>query len=108
MSDRRIKGDTQPLEYQLKWSDGTPIDLRTAISVYLIMREDDGTTDKINAAAVITDAENGKVIFNFTSEQVSSAGMFKYRYLITFSGGKLLSVPSDDVLWLYIIDPTWM
>lgn len=100
--------DTQPLEYELKWNDGTAIDLRTSSSVFFIMREDEATIDKTNAACVITDAENGKVIYNFISADVDTAGMYKYRFKITFTDGKTLSVPSNDVQWLYIIDPDWM
>lgn len=108
MSDRRIQGDTQGLEYQFKWDDGTAIDLRTASNVYFIMRVDEGTVDKVNAPCIVTDAENGKVSYNFSSGDVDTPGMYKYRYKITFTDGKTLSVPSNDVLWLYIIDPLWM
>lgn len=101
-------GDTQPFEYQLKWDDGTAIDLRTATSVYFIMRVDEGTTDDVSAACIVTDAQNGKVAYNWASGDVDTGGMYKYRFKITFNTGKILTVPSGDVLWLYIIDPTWM
>jgi len=108
LSDRRILGDTQPFEYELKWDDGTAIDLRTAASVYFIMRIDDGTADDVNAACTITDAQNGKVAYSWTSGDVDTGGMYKYRYKITYTSGKTLTVPSNDILWLYIVDPTWM
>jgi hypothetical protein len=101
-------GDTQPFEYQLKWDDGTAIDLRTATGVKFMMYEDGATTATVDAACVITDAENGKVTYNFATGDVDTGGMYKYRYKITFSTTKILSVPSNDVLWLYIIDPLWM
>lgn len=101
-------GDTQAFEYQLKWDDGAAIDLRDATSVYFIMRLDDASTDEINGACIITDAENGKVAYNFSSSEVDTGGMYKYRYKITYNSGEILSVPSNDVLWLYLIDPTWM
>lgn len=108
MSDRRIKGDTQPFEYQLKWNDGTAIDLATASSVKFIMTLDGDTTPTVDGACVITDSANGKVKYNFAAGDVDTGGMYKYRYKITFSDGKILSVPSNDILWLYIVDPDWM
>lgn len=108
LSDRRIIGDTLPFEYELKWNDGTPIDLRDVATVYLIMRLDDASSDEINGECVITDAENGKVAYNFSSTEIDTGGMYKYRYKINYVSGKILTVPSNDVLWLYLIDPTWM
>lgn len=109
MSDRRILGDTQPFEYQLKWDDGTAIDLLTAASVKFYFRKWDATTYKVDGGAcTITDAENGKVTYPWATTDVDAAGMYKYRFKITFTDGNILTVPSNDVLWMYLIDPLWM
>lgn len=109
MSTRRIKGDTTPFEYQLKWDDNTPIDLTTATTVKITLRAYEATTNKVNdAACVVTDTLNGKVMYNWTSGDVDTAGMYKYKYKITYASGKILTVPSDDIMWMFIIDPTWM
>jgi len=109
MSTRRIKGDTTPFEDQLKWDDGTVIDLTTATSVKFTMRLYQATIDKVAAATCsITDATNGKIKYNWTASDVNAAGMYKYRYTITFNDSSILTVPSGDIVWMFIIDPTWM
>lgn len=109
MSTRRIKGDTTPFEDQLKWDDGTVIDLTTATSVKITLRGYLATTNKVNdAVCVITDTVNGKVSYHWIAADVDTAGMYKYKYKITFSDGTILTVPSGDITWMFIIDPTWM
>jgi len=108
MSTRRIKGDTTPFEDQLKWDDGTVIDLTTASSVKFTMRLYQATTDKVaDVACAITDATNGKVKYSWSASDVNAAGMYKYKYKITFTDGTILTVPSGDIVWMFIIDPTW-
>jgi hypothetical protein len=108
MSTRRIKGDTTPFEDQLKWDDGTVIDLTLATSVKFTMRAYQATTDKVaGVACSITDASNGKVKYNWIAGNVDTAGMYKYKYVITFTDTTILTVPSGDIAWMFIIDPTW-
>lgn len=109
MSTRRMKGDTTPFEDQLKWDDGTVIDLTTATTVTITLRGYLATMNKVDdATCTITDTLNGKVSYHWTADDVDEAGMFKYKYKITFSDGTILTVPSGDIAWMFIIDPEWM
>lgn len=108
MSTRRIKGDTTPFEDQLKWDDGTVIDLTLATSVKFTMRLYQASIDKVaGVACSITDATAGKVKYNWSAADVNAAGMYKYKYVITFTDTTILTVPSGDIAWMFIIDPTW-
>lgn len=101
---RMKRGDTYIEEFKLTWNDGSAIDLTEADHVNFICLLDETTDPKIDAPTIITDAVGGKVAYDFSVEDTTVSGMYKYEFQITYNSGDVLTVPSNQTLWLLILD----
>ncbi|MCK4518412.1 hypothetical protein KAT92_06550 [Candidatus Babeliales bacterium] len=101
----RIKqGDSYPLRTELKWDDGTAIDLTTATGVDFVMTLYGGSVPTVNAACVIVDADDGIVQYEWGASETDVAGMYICEWEITFSSGDVYTVPTGKEEFLWIIE----
>lgn len=98
------KGDIYPFEYQLRWDDGEAISLTAASKVEFFLTLDGDTDPTVEGECDITDAANGKVKYTWVDGDTDEIGMYLAEYRITFTDGSILTIPSDDELWILIID----
>lgn len=101
---RMKRGDTYIEEFKLTWNDGSAIDLTEADHVNFICLLDGALSPKIDAPTTISDAANGMVAYDFKLEDTNNPGMYKYEFQITYNSGDILTVPSNQTLWLLILD----
>jgi hypothetical protein len=100
----RIKqGDFYVFEYTLCDSDETAIDITDAVVTIKVVKDD---TDEV----IIDDQPCdevvptlGKIRYTFKSTETADVGMYKIEFKIVFFDGTSISVPSNDVLWLFIV-----
>ena len=81
----------------------TPVDLTGASAKFIMVTDADPRVVKVNAAATITDALNGKVEYSWISADTDTSGDYLAEFEITLTGGKI-TLPSDDSLKIKIID----
>lgn len=75
-------------------SDAVPVDLTTALSVKFIMKLNGGTTTKINSAAVVVDAINGLVRYDWKSSDTDTPGNYQAEWEVTWPGPKKQTFPT--------------
>lgn len=101
---RMKQGDLFPFLYNLQYDDGTAIDLTTADSVKLYMTLDECDVPTIDGAACeIEVATDGSIEYYWVSGDTDEPGMYKIEFVITFNNGSILTVPSNDILWMLIL-----
>lgn len=89
------RNDTMPsIAASLEDSDDSAIDL-TGATVRFLMTPIGESTAKVDAAAIITDAANGKVKYDWQSEDTDTLGTFVAEWEITYSSGGIETVPSN-------------
>jgi hypothetical protein len=81
------KGNRSPSLSDTIKVGGVPFDL-TGATVKLRMRLETSSTLKIDATAVVTDAPNGKVRYDWASADVDTAGEYVAWWFVTLSNGK--------------------
>jgi hypothetical protein len=79
------------------------VDLTTAVSVKLVVKNVANGTVLINAAGVIVaPATNGQVRYDPISQDVAASGVFRADWQVTWTGGKVETFPvrrgNDDLL----------
>jgi hypothetical protein len=102
------KGNRLPSMYKILLnSDGTAINL-TNSSVTLTVRDFATGTVRINASpVVVTSPANGAVRYDWSSADAAlAAGHYYGRFTATYADGRVLSVPNDSWLILYISEGT--
>lgn len=82
----------------------TPVDLTGCSAKFIMVTDDTARTVKVNAAATITDAVNGKIQYLWTSPNTDTSGDYLAEFEITFGGGGKLTLPADDSLGVKIVD----
>jgi hypothetical protein len=95
MADFVIKqGSTGPaILDQLLNEDGSPVDLTGATAKFLLSSEDSG---RVGGEATVVDARQGKVAYNWATEDTRFAGNYMGEWRITFPDGRVETYPSDD------------
>jgi hypothetical protein len=97
------QNDLYPFEYNLQYDDATPINLSGA-TVTLSMWLDGASSATVDAEdCVIIEAEEGTIRYQWKDSETATVGMYKFEFLITFSTGSTVTVPSGDVIWMFII-----
>ncbi|MCK9327662.1 MAG: phage baseplate upper protein [Bacteroidales bacterium] len=100
---RLKKGDTYPFQQRLQYDDKTPVDLTDAESVNLRLRLDGSSTFTVDKPCVIVDPTSGLVQYSPEDEDTAIPGMYIMEYLITYLGGRIQTVPSNNTMWLLIL-----
>lgn len=96
------QNDTKPaLEAQLINSDGHPINLDMC-GVMFHMKDIYGRKE-INKPAIITDAENGKVKYEWEQGDTDITGIMQCEFQITFTDNSILTVPNDGYFLIRIV-----
>ena len=89
----------------LKNSDKTPIDLTDADEVVFTMVKNGASTPKINkVAAVLEDAINGEVHYNWQAGDTDTIGTYKGEFEIVWAEGITQTLPQDDYIKVIIKD----
>jgi len=100
---RMKQGNIYPFEYVLEYDDATPINLVGA-TVTMTMTLDDGTSPTVDkGSCTIVSASEGKIKYQWVAGQTDVIGMYRIEFVVNFSGGSTLSVPSNDVIWMFIM-----
>lgn len=100
----RIKrGDTYPFQQCLQYDDKKPIDLTDATSIRFRTKLDGASEYKTDGECVIVDPINGIVQYSWDTSDTDTPGMYKMEYAINFPGGRTLTVPSNNTMWLLIL-----
>lgn len=104
MADFNIKtGDLLPvISATLRNADGTAISLVNASSVAFHMRRRGTTTLLVNGACSIDDAAGGQVSYTWQDGDFSESGEYEGEYEITYTSGKVLTVPNNKHLSIVI------
>lgn len=105
MTDFWIKsGDLRPnLEAQLEDEDNNAIDLSNASSVDFHMEDVSGSV-KVDSSATITDTNNGKVEYEWSSGDTDTAGTFFGEFQVDWDDGDPESFPNHDNIEIQITD----
>ncbi|MFA5306114.1 MAG: BppU family phage baseplate upper protein [Candidatus Babeliales bacterium] len=97
------QGNLFPFEYILQYDDGTPIDLSGA-TVTITMTLDGASSPTVDAETCgIVDATAGKIKYTWQSGETNDVGMYIIEFLVTFVDTSTLSVPSGDIIWMFIM-----
>lgn len=83
--------------------DDMAYDLSSATSVKFIMRKRGASTTKVNAAASVTDAVNGRVQYAWTGTDTDTIGTYEGEFEVTVSGKKY-TFPNDSHLIVIVTD----
>ena len=100
------QNDTRPnLPVQFFQADGTtPLDLTTATSVSIVIRQKGQQAVKLKRAITITDAAGGEGEFDWQTGDTDTVGDFEYEFEILWNNGDIQTVPAFGYLELSIID----
>lgn len=103
------KNDTSPaLEYQLLDASGNPIDLTNYNEVRFLMQQKDGSTLTIDGDTAgnvfVTDAENGKVKYEWKSVDTDEGGVFEAEWEVKYSNGSIETFPNTTFITIRIND----
>jgi hypothetical protein len=97
------QGNLYPFEYILQYDDGTPIDLSGA-TVTITMTKDEASSPTVDAEDCgIVVAVEGKIKYTWQSGETDEVGMYIIEFLVTFADTSTLSVPSGDIIWMFIM-----
>lgn len=98
------QNDTSPaLKATLKDGLDAVVDL-TAASVRFHMRPIGDTTTKVDAAAVIENADGGVVYYNWTAGDTDTIGSYEAEFEVTFTGGEIETFPNNRFIEVEITD----
>lgn len=101
---RYKQGDTFPLEIELKWSDGSVVNLTEVDTVDFIMTAWGESTPTVEGECVIVTADEGLVRYDWEDGETDDAGMYKVEFKITYNDADVYTVPTGSELFLLIED----
>lgn len=98
MSLTFVQGDTAPaiLAQILKDSDDTPIDL-TGATVRIQMRKADDRRFTVNAVATLVTPDEGRVSYDWSTNDLATPGDYLVQWEITYSGGRIQTTAADTI-----------
>ena len=100
------RGDRLPvLTMTLRSSDGRAVNLATASSVVLRMRERGSTTNAtIAGTCAVTGSGTGEIEYRWSSGETNSAGTYSGELLVTWGDGRTQTFPSRGSFEIIIGD----
>lgn len=105
MADFHIKrGDRLPVfEATLLDGDGKPINLATASSVTLRLRERGSASNlSLVGTCVVTNSSRGEVEYRWASGETDTVGTFQGELVVAWSDGRTQTVPSRGTLQVVV------
>jgi hypothetical protein len=98
------QNDTSPA-FKATLKDGldAAVDL-TGASIRFHMRPTGDTTAKVDATAVIEDADNGVVYYNWVAADTDTIGSYEAEFEVTFTGGEIETFPNNRFVEVEITD----
>jgi hypothetical protein len=98
------QNDTSPaLQATLKDGLGAVVDL-TGASIRFHMRKTGDTTAKVDATAVIENADNGLVYYSWVAADTDTIGSYEAEFEVTFTGGEIETFPNNRFIEVEITD----
>jgi hypothetical protein len=98
------QNDTSPaLKATLKDGLDAAVDL-TGASIRFHMRATGETNAKVDASAVVEDADNGIVYYNWIPADTDSIGSYEAEFEVTFAGGEIETFPNNRFVEVEITD----
>lgn len=96
------QGDTSPsLKVQLQDEDGAPVDI-TNTNVKFHMRSAETNNLVIDEVAVIDDAVNGKVSYDWREGNTRAIGRFNAEFEVTYANDAVETFPNDSYIIIKI------
>lgn len=99
-------GDTNPsiAIAVIDKSTGLAKNLAGATAVFS-MRLEGSSTPKVNASAAdVYDEANGKVRYDWAGSDTDTAGVYEGEFVVTLSGGGVVTFPQDGYIKITILD----
>lgn len=98
------QNDTSPfITATLKDASNAAVDISGA-TVQFHMRKVGETTAKVDAAAVVTDADNGAVKYEWSTGDTDTVGQYQAEFEVTYVGGKIETFPNNSYILVQVID----
>lgn len=92
------------LERQLLNSDGSAVDLSSSTGVTFRMTRFGETTPKVEAAAIISDPDEGMVQYHWQAGDTDTPGTYESEFEVAFTGFSSLTVPNDGHMPVYVVE----
>lgn len=100
-----IKRNDRKPDYAVKLvAGGGAIDLTGCTVKFLMTPAKGAATPKVSALAVVDDALEGLVHFEFAEGDTDTSGLFKTEWEIAYPGGLARTVPSGDYAFIRVVD----
>lgn len=98
------QNDTSPfMTATLKDASDNAVDILGS-SVQFHMRAVGSTTVKVDAAAVVTDGENGAVKYEWATGDTDTVGQYQAEFEVTYAGGKIETFPNNSYILVQVVD----
>jgi hypothetical protein len=95
--------DLYPLEYVIMDADGAPIDLTNATSVTMSMLDEQtGLKVVTSGGCTIIDPTAGVIQYEWQPGETDVVSMYRIEYRIIFWDESMVTVPSNDIIWMFI------
>lgn len=96
------QNDRSPSISNTLTAGGVAVDL-TGTTVKFIMRAPGASTAKVNASAVLVDADSGSVRYDWGATDTDTAGLYRAEWEVTFAGGIKRTWPAEDYLYVMVV-----
>lgn len=102
-------GDTSPsIEYTLQDSNNNAIDItgHNEVEFHMVELESRETVvnDDTNGNVVVSDAENGRVKYEWTAEDTAESGLYLAEWEVTYADNTVETFPNNDHIVVWIFD----
>jgi hypothetical protein len=90
--------------YTAKDADGEPIDFTNATSVTMSMYNDATSVKTVDCGVCeIVDPIGGVIQYKWKTGETDAIGMYRIEFRIIFWDESMLTLPTNDVIWLFIV-----
>lgn len=98
-----VQGDTSPvLGSILSYSNGNPVDLTGASVAFTVRSLTSSNPLTLTGTVTVVDAPTGQVQYSPTATDTATAGNYQCQWIVTFSGGTVMTFPTVGYMWLAI------